>query len=168
MEEYAGNPTTLITKVDCTADGQSLCQKHGVSGYPTLKYGDPNDLQKYEGGRDDAALKEFVAENLGPTCGPLNREECDEAQLKRLEKFEALTDEQLNKFISKREKELSNSAGDLEALKEKCQRKIARAEKKDKKLQSKIKKSGLGMAKAVKAHKAKAAAGDDEEDKDEL
>merc|ERR1712012_241838 len=58
MEEYAGSPTTLITKVDCTADGQSLCQKHGVQGYPTIMHGDPNDLQKYEGGRDEAALKE--------------------------------------------------------------------------------------------------------------
>jgi len=167
MEEYAGSPTTLITKVDCTSDGQSLCQKHGVQGYPTLKYGDPNDLQKYEGGRDESALKEFAAENLGPTCGPDNRDVCDDAQLKRLDRFLAMSDEKLNKFISKRDREMANSADDLEALKDKCQRKIARAEKKDKKLQNKIKKSGLGMAKAVKAFKAKGAE-DDDEDKDEL
>jgi len=78
--------------------------------------------------------------------------------------------EKLNKFISKREKEMSNSADALTALKDKCERKITRAEKKDKKLQNKIKKTGLGMAKSVKAFKAReAAAGDeDDEDKDEL
>jgi len=166
MEEYADSPTTLITKVDCTADGQSLCQEHGVTGYPTLKFGDPNDLQKYEGGRDEAALKEFAAENLGPTCGPDNRDVCDDAQLDRLDKFMAMEDAALNKFISKSDKKIASSADDLEALKEKSAKKIARAEKKDKKLQSKVKKSGLGMAKSVKAFKAKEAA--DEEDKDEL
>merc|ERR550517_2151108 len=108
MEEYAGSPTTLISKVDCTADGQSLCQKNDVSGYPTIKYGDPNDLQKYEGGRDDSALKEFAAENLGPTCSPDNRDVCDDAQIERLEKFEAMLDAQLNKFISKRDKQMAN------------------------------------------------------------
>jgi len=168
MEEFAGSPTTLVTKVDCTADGQSLCQKHDVTGYPTLKHGDPNDLQKYEGGRDDAALKEFAAENLGPTCGPDNRDVCDDEQSARLDKFMAMTDAKLNKFISKRDKQLSTNAADLEALKDKCQRKITRAEKKDKKLQSKVKKSGLGMAKSVKSFKVKQAAEEEEEDKDEL
>ena len=120
-----------------------------------FQFGDPNDLQKYEGGRDEAALKEFAAENLGPTCGPDNRDVCDDEQLTRLDKFMAMADSKLNKFISKRVKQLAQSADDLEALKEKSQKRITRAEKKDKKLQSKVKKSGLGMAKSVKAFKAK-------------
>ena len=48
---FSGSPTSLVADVDCTADGQSLCSTKGVSGYPTIKYGDPTDLQDYQGGR---------------------------------------------------------------------------------------------------------------------
>merc|ERR1712048_1012101 len=52
--------------------------KHDVRGYPTIKYGDPNDLQDYDGGRNFDALKKFADENLGPQCGIDNIDLCDE------------------------------------------------------------------------------------------
>ena len=51
MEEFSGSATQLIGDVDCTADGKPLCDANGVRGYPTIKYGDPSDLQDYQGGR---------------------------------------------------------------------------------------------------------------------
>ena len=45
MESYADSPTALVADVDCTAAGEKLCSEHGVRGYPTIKYGDPADLQ---------------------------------------------------------------------------------------------------------------------------
>ena len=77
MEEFEGNPGSLVADVDCTAEGKDLCEKHGVQGFPTIKYGDPTDLQDYSGGRDFEALKKFAEENLGPTCGPANLDLCD-------------------------------------------------------------------------------------------
>ena len=64
-------------QVDCTAAGKELCQEYGVQGYPTIKYGDPDDLQDYQGGRDLDSLKKFASENLGPVCGINNMELCD-------------------------------------------------------------------------------------------
>merc|ERR1719432_647369 len=49
MESFAGSATQLIADVDCTAAGKPLCDNAGVKGYPTLKWGDPSDLQDYQG-----------------------------------------------------------------------------------------------------------------------
>lgn len=169
-EDFAGSPSALVSKVDCTADGQSLCQANGVTGYPTIMYGDPNDLQKYEGGRDLGSLKEFAADNLGPTCSPENRDLCEETQLEKMSKFEGWTMEKLNKYIAKKDSEIATTKDDLEAIQESCQRKVTRATKKAEKTEKKIKKQGLGMAKQVRAYRQmqQAAEADDEEDKDEL
>jgi protein disulfide-isomerase A6 len=43
---YEGHAKVVIGESDCTADGKSLCQTHGVKGYPTLKY--------FIGGKDEA------------------------------------------------------------------------------------------------------------------
>ena len=37
MEEWAESEVGLVADVDCTAAGESLCQEHGVKGYPTIK-----------------------------------------------------------------------------------------------------------------------------------
>jgi len=72
-----------------------LCEKHGVSGYPTIKYGDVGDLQDYQGGRSFDDLKKFAEENLGPTCGPTNMDLCDAATREKLEKYMKMTSSRL-------------------------------------------------------------------------
>merc|ERR1712172_460371 len=79
--------TALVGDVDCTAGGQSLCNEVGVRGYPTIKYGDPNNLEDYKGGRSFDDLKKFAEENLGPTCGPANLDLCKEADAAKIKKF---------------------------------------------------------------------------------
>eukprot|EP00931_Biecheleriopsis_adriatica_P088645 TRINITY_DN6291_c1_g2_i1.p1 TRINITY_DN6291_c1_g2~~TRINITY_DN6291_c1_g2_i1.p1 ORF type:complete len:128 (-),score=42.89 TRINITY_DN6291_c1_g2_i1:40-423(-) len=91
MDEFKGNPGSLVADVDCTTEGKSLCEKHGVSGYPTIKYGEPGDLKDYQGGRDFDSLKKFAEENLGPTCGPANMELCDDAMKKKIEGYLSMT-----------------------------------------------------------------------------
>jgi len=87
MDDFKDSSSALVADVDCTAGGKDLCEKHKVSGYPTIKWGDPNDLKDYNGGRDLAALKKFAEENLGPTCGPDNLDLCDEADKKLIKKY---------------------------------------------------------------------------------
>jgi len=42
-DDWAGHAVAMIAEVDCTdPSGQSLCEEHGVEGFPTLMYGDPN------------------------------------------------------------------------------------------------------------------------------
>merc|ERR1711982_206147 len=69
MDEFKGSPTSLVADVDCTAGGKDLCSTHGVRGYPTIKYGDPADLQDYKGGREYKDLDTF-AQRSAP-CAPL-------------------------------------------------------------------------------------------------
>jgi hypothetical protein len=87
MDEFKDSTTSLVGDVDCTTEGKELCEKHGVQGYPSIKYGDPGDLKDYQGGRTFDALKKFADENLGPSCGPTNLELCDEETKGKLEKY---------------------------------------------------------------------------------
>jgi len=87
MEEFAGNPGSLVADVDCTEAGKDLCETHGVQGFPTIKYGDPSDLQDYQGGRDFESLKKFADENLGPSCGPANLDLCSDEIRKKIEDY---------------------------------------------------------------------------------
>ena len=59
-DAYENSKKVVIADVDCTADGNdALCQKYGVTGYPTLKYFTPPDTEGevYEGGRELKDLK---------------------------------------------------------------------------------------------------------------
>mmetsp|Transcript_114553 Transcript_114553/g.255633 ORF Transcript_114553/g.255633 Transcript_114553/m.255633 type:complete len:130 (+) Transcript_114553:240-629(+) len=87
MDDFKDHPSALIADVDCTAEGKDLCEKHGVGGYPTIKYGDPTDLQDYKGGRSYEDLKKFAEENLGPQCGLKNLDLCSEEHKAKLETF---------------------------------------------------------------------------------
>jgi hypothetical protein len=87
MEEFAGNPGSLVADVDCTESGKDLCETHGVQGFPTIKYGDPGDLQDYQGGRDFEALKKFADENLGPSCGVEHLDLCSDDIRKKIEEY---------------------------------------------------------------------------------
>merc|ERR1712003_500620 len=57
---------------------------------------------KYEGGRDLAALKKFVDENLGPSCGPDNMDLCNDAQKAEIEKFMAMDGAELEKLAKEK------------------------------------------------------------------
>lgn len=88
MDDFKDSPTALVADVDCTTEGKDLCETHGVQGFPTIKYGDPSDLQEYNGGRSYEDLKAFADENLGPTCGPgENIVHCDETVKAAIEKY---------------------------------------------------------------------------------
>jgi len=91
--EYADSKTVVIGDVDCTVE-KDLCSQYGVRGYPTIKYftgATAADGDKYEGGRTFDALKTFVEENLGPSCGPDNIDLCDDAQKAYLETVAGMT-----------------------------------------------------------------------------
>merc|ERR1712032_770226 len=62
-----------------------------MGGFPTIKHGDPSDLQDYQGGRDFDSLKKFAEENLGPQCGPSNLDLCDDKKRKKLEGYMAMS-----------------------------------------------------------------------------
>merc|ERR1739847_204036 len=116
--------------------GKALCDRVGVRGYPTIKHGDPNNLEDYKGGRDYSALEKF-AKGLKPVCSPAKMDLCEpemkekEAEIEKAEKF--FTDE-VDKLQKSYQKLQEDKESTINAVKE----------------------SGLGLMKSVKAHAGKA------------
>lgn len=112
-DEFAGSPTRGIFDVDCTFEkNKGLCEEKKVTGYPTLKWGDPNNLQDYEGGRSFDELTKFVNENLGPVCDPKNLDLCDAKVRAMIEGFMALPKAELAKKASTIEKAITGKEKD--------------------------------------------------------
>jgi len=152
MAEFKDSKTALVADVDCTAGGQSLCNEVGVKGYPTIKHGDPNNLEDYKGGRDFDSLKKFAEENLGPTCGPANLDLCDDAKKADIDKFSKMSASDLEAAISEKTQAMEKLEKDFKEFVEGLQKSYTEAnEKKDKDIEA-IKNSGLGLMKAVAAH----------------
>mmetsp|Transcript_10115 Transcript_10115/g.14797 ORF Transcript_10115/g.14797 Transcript_10115/m.14797 type:complete len:169 (+) Transcript_10115:189-695(+) len=153
MEEYADSPTQLVADVDCTAAGKSLCGEHNVKGYPTIKWGDPADLQDYLGGRDLNSLRTFATENLKPVCSPFNIDLCDDDKKAEIKKFQAMSDEELAAAIKKGEDEMDKAESEFKDFVSGLQKKYEEAMRKKDATLEEIKTSGLGLMKSVKKSK---------------
>jgi len=155
MGEFKDHATTLVADVDCTAAGKSLCEQVGVRGYPTIKYGDPGDLQDYKGGRDFSALKKH-ADGLGPSCSPANIDLCDEDKKKQIEEFRQLGAEKREAQIQEKTKEMEKLESDFKEFVDGLQKQYTEASEKKEKDVEALKSAGLGLLKAVHAHEKKA------------
>jgi len=156
MKEYADSTTVLVADVDCTSDGKPLCDANGVRGFPTIKHGDPADLQDYQGGRDFDSLSGF-AKGLKPLCSPANIDLCDDEQTKKIEELQAMGADALNKAIEEGDEKIQDAEDTFKSEVEKLQKKYeSLMSDKDSAIEA-IKDSGLGLMKSVKAFMAKKA-----------
>jgi len=169
MAEFKDSATALVADVDCTADGKSLCDEIGVQGFPTIKHGDPADLQDYQGGRTFDDLQTFAKSNLGPQCGPKYLDLCDDAKKAEIEKFSAMSASELDNFIlagTTKIEELEaafktfvgtldkqvEAAGDKkDEIMPKLREEYGKENTKKDEAVAEVKASGIGLAKAVKA-----------------
>lgn len=104
MDTYAtgGASSGLVADVDCTVE-ESLCEKQGIEGYPTVKYGDPAALQDYQGGREYEELLEFANSNLGPECGlGENLINCSEEQKTEINSIQELSNDKISEMLTER------------------------------------------------------------------
>eukprot|EP00747_Dinoflagellata_sp_TGD_P162604 gnl/TRDRNA2_/TRDRNA2_180377_c0_seq1.p1 gnl/TRDRNA2_/TRDRNA2_180377_c0~~gnl/TRDRNA2_/TRDRNA2_180377_c0_seq1.p1 ORF type:complete len:168 (-),score=66.95 gnl/TRDRNA2_/TRDRNA2_180377_c0_seq1:244-747(-) len=163
MEEFKDSTTSLVADVDCTAGGKSLCETHGVKGYPTLKWGDPSDLQDYSGARDLASMSKFAKENLGPPCSPDNLDICDDESKAVISKFQKMdideldtkieeADAKIKKMEADLKKKTDKIEGDLQELSKKLEKE---KEKGENKVKAEKKKLGFKFMKAVHSSKKK-------------
>jgi len=152
MAEYKGHASILIADVDCTAGGKDLCEDVGVQGFPTIKYGDANDLEDYEGGRSFKELSKFAKENLGPRCGPANIDLCDAAKKAQIEEFMKMSTEALTEKITEQEAEIKKIDEDQETFLKSLQDQYEQSVKESDEKKKAIKDSGLGLMKSVSAH----------------
>jgi hypothetical protein len=156
MAEFKDSKTALVADVDCTAGGKDLCGEIGVRGYPSIKYGDPNSLEDYKGGRDFDSLKKFAEENLGPVCGPANLDLCDADKKAEIEKFSKMSDSDIEAAIKEKDGEIEKLEKDFKTFVDGLQKSYSAASEKKEKDVEAVKNSGLGLMKAVAAHQKSA------------
>jgi len=164
MAEYKDHPSILIADIDCTTEGKPLCNAHGVKGYPTIKYGDPNALEDYKGGRTLSDLKKFASESLGPSCGPGNLDLCDDDAKAELEALMALSDEDIASKIAEGTKKMEDAEKTFKEEVEKLQAAYQKLMADKEAAVEEVNSSGLGMLKKVRAFKKS----NPVEEKDEL
>jgi len=161
MEEYKDSETQLIADADCTAEGKPICDENGVRGFPTLKYGDPSDLQDYQGGRSYDALKRFVDNELKPTCSPTNLDLCDDDKKKEIESLMGLDDAALDAKIAEEEKKIEEAEKTFKAGVEELQEKYQKLMTEKEETEAAVKAAGLGLMKSVRVAKKKATGNDE-------
>jgi len=155
MDAFADSKTALVGDVDCTAEGKPLCDANGVKGYPSIKYGDPSALEEYKGARDYASLKKFAEENLKPMCSPANVDLCDPEKKAEIEKFQAMSDADLEAAISEKTKLMDEAEETFKTGVSKLQETYQEMMNAKEATVESIKDSGLGLMKAVKASAGK-------------
>jgi len=163
MAEFADSKTALVADVDCTADGKPLCDGNGVKGFPTIKYGNPSDLQDYQGGRDFDALLEFANENLGPTCSPDNLDLCSDDKKAEIKKLSDMGEEALDAKVKELTKAIEEADETFNTELKKLQESYEQLQKTKDDTIADAKSQGLGMMKTVLAH-LKKGGGDDKEE----
>jgi len=152
MREFEESETALVADVDCTADGKELCTKVGVKGYPTLKYGDPNNLEDYKGGRDYDDLLSFAKENLGPTCGPENMDLCNADEKAKIEAIQAKGLKTLEAEIKELDDTIKNAEEHFETELKKLQETYEQLQKDKDGAVEAAKGKDLGLMKTVRAY----------------
>jgi len=162
MKEFESSTTALVADVDCTAEGKELCTKQGVKGYPTLKYGDPNNLEDYKGGREYDDLLTFAKENLGPTCGPSNMDLCDDEQKAEIEAIKAKGLKKIEAEIKERNERIEAAQENFDDEVKKLQKTYEKLNKEKEAAVKAAKDQDLGLMKSVRAHlQAKTSAHDE-------
>jgi len=147
--------TSLIADVDCTETGKPLCEKVGVRGFPTIKWGDADNLETYDGDRQYDGLKKFAKENLKPVCSPSNIDLCDEKKKAEIAAFQALPAEELKAKIEEKKAAIKAAEDTFSEEGKKLKETYAQMEKDKVGTVEEIKKSGLGLMQAVEAHAKK-------------
>ena len=116
---YQESSEIVIGDVDCTTE-KSLCSKHGVNGYPTLKYFEPHSnkgspFEKNERSLD--AFKTWVESTLKAfKCDENHLENCEADQKDFIIKIKDINVAALNKYLSKmttNQSEMEKSHEDL-------------------------------------------------------
>jgi Thioredoxin len=155
-DQFSGHAVGLVAEVDCTTEGKPLCDNNGVRGFPTLKYGDPANLEDYEGSRSYDDLLKFAEENLKPVCSASNLDLCDAEKKAQIEEYMKLSEEELKKTIEEEEKKLEGAETSFQEGVARLQAEYQKmSEEKDAAVAA-VKASGLNFMKSVLAAKSKA------------
>jgi len=151
--KFADSDVVVIGDVDCTdKKGESLCQKHGVQGYPTIKYKLPDDksFKDYQGAREFGGLKDFVEKTFKKPCDVKTKKGCAPNEVEFIDKWNDKTMAELTEERTSRDAELKQIRKD----KAEAQAELRKKEKEWSKKEKLISKSLNLLKNLEKAKKA--------------
>jgi hypothetical protein len=155
MKAFKDDESRLVADVDCTTGGKALCDQVGVRGYPTIKHGDPNNLEDYKGGRDYSALEKF-AKGLKPVCSPAKMDLCEPEMKEKILELQKLSAADLDTQIKEKEAEIEKAEKFFTDEVDKLQKSYQKLQEDKEATITAVKESGLGIMKSVKAAAGKA------------
>jgi len=155
MKAFKDDDAKLVADVDCTTAGKALCDQAGVRGYPTIKYGDPNNMEDYKGGRDYAALEKFT-KGLKPVCSPAKMDLCEPEMKEKILELQKLSAADLDTQIKEKEAEIEKAEKFFTDEVDKLQKAYQKLQEDKEATVTAVKDSGLGLMKSVKAAAGKA------------
>ena len=155
MKAFKDDESRLVADVDCTTGGKALCDQVGVRGYPTIKHGDPNNLEDYKGGRDYSALEKF-AKGLKPVCSPAKMDLCEPEMKEKILELQKLSAADLDTQIKEKEAEIEKAEKFFTDEVDKLQKSYQKLQEDKESTITAVKDSGLGLMKSVKAAAGKA------------
>ena len=155
MKAFKDDESRLVADVDCTTGGKALCDRVGVRGYPTIKHGDPNNLEDYKGGRDYSALEKF-AKGLKPVCSPAKMDLCEPEMKEKILELQKLSAADLDTQIKEKEAEIEKAEKFFTDEVDKLQKSYQKLQDDKESTINAVKESGLGLMKSVKAAAGKA------------
>jgi len=155
IKAFKDDDARLVADVDCTTAGKALCDQVGVRGYPTIKHGDPNNLEDYKGGRDYAALEKF-AKGLKPVCSPAKMDLCEPEMKEKILELQKLSAADLDTQIKEKEAEIEKAEKFFTDEVDKLQKQYQKLQEDKESTVTAVKDSGLGLMKSVKAAAGKA------------
>ena len=138
--EYAASTTVQIADVDCTAEGEPLCSRFDVQGFPTIKSFSPfnSEGEDYEGERGLDALRAFV-ETMGKDCTAASKENCDAEQLAELEEALKAAPEELAAELATLKEKLETASSEHDALVESLEKQYEASESALEELKTEVK-----------------------------
>jgi hypothetical protein len=155
MKAFKDDESRLVADVDCTTGGKALCDRVGVRGYPTIKHGDPNNLEDYKGGRDYSALEKF-AKGMKPVCSPAKMDLCEPEMKEKILELQKLSAADLDTQIKEKEAEIEKAEKFFTDEVDKLQKSYQKLQEDKEATITAVKDSGLGIMKSVKAAGGKA------------
>jgi hypothetical protein len=110
--EFKDSPSVQIVDVDCTAAGESVCSKVGVSGYPTIKYylaDEPSKPKDYQGGRTYDDLKKFTEKTFKAGCNIETKDNCTDAMKTDIDELTGKSLDDVKAFLKSRQDEIKKA-----------------------------------------------------------
>mmetsp|Transcript_38299 Transcript_38299/g.86288 ORF Transcript_38299/g.86288 Transcript_38299/m.86288 type:complete len:168 (+) Transcript_38299:154-657(+) len=157
-KDFKDSEDVLIADVDCDGAGETLCQEMEITSYPTIRFGDPDKLDDYQGNRDLKSLQSF-AFDMDPPCSPNNLDFCDPAKKKQLSKYMEMSKSDLEKEEAEMKGQLEEAYEEVNEIVPGLQSQLDEGRQvHDRKIEE-VMNRGFIIMKAVAAHK-KAAKGE--------